>query len=139
MTTSMSFRERLAWSSLGANIAVFGGYFMLLLKEGRSLADSSAAGYWILGGLAFLTLAFKVAQRVEAPPNEARADEREHLIDLKSARIAGMVTALGAGFCIVLMLSGETALFAANMLIGVLVLGQIAGAAARIYHFKAGS
>ncbi len=137
MGRALSFRERLAWSSLGGHVAVFFGYFLVVAEDGPSGGNATAAMI-VLAGLVFLTLAMRLAARLEAPRNQAQPDEREQLINLKAARIAGIITAVGAGGVIIMLLTGYSAVFAANLMLGVLVLAQIGADLARIAHFKLG-
>jgi drug/metabolite transporter (DMT)-like permease len=137
MTRALSFRERLAWSSLGGHVAVFLGYFLVVAKDGPTGGSATAAAI-VLAGLVVLTLAMRLAARFEAPRDQARPDEREHLIDLKAARIAGLITAVGASGVIIMLLTGYSAVFAANIMLGTLVLAQMGADIARITHFKIG-
>lgn len=137
MSRATSFRERLAWSSLGAHIVTFGGYFWLQAEKAGEPINTSAT-LLVLLALLVLALGFNFASRLEAPRGEKRPDEREHLIDLKAARVAGVITALGAGGVVVALVYGQEAVVAANLMLGVLVLAQIGGAITRIAHFKAG-
>jgi len=137
MGRALSFRERLAWSSFGGHFVVFFGYFSVIAQNGTDGGNVTAALLALIG-LGVLALAMRFAGRLEAPRTQKLPDEREQLIDLKAARVAGAITACGATGIIMLLLYGYTGVFAANVMLGVLVLAQIGADIARIAHFKLG-
>lgn len=142
MTRASSFRERVAWSALSTYVMVFFLFFWTLPK---SWADQPAGGdamasLLALGAFVLIVGAQWLGATLEAPRREAKPDEREQLIALKADRIGGIVTTLGAiSVTTAALIFSYTGLFLANLVLAVLLLGQIAKTVTQIVHFKAGA
>lgn len=140
MSRPGSFRERLAWSSLGAHVAVFTGYFLVIAQKWSEPGDGNdvTAMTMVLAGIALLAIAQLIARRFDAPRREARADEREQIIGLKASRIAALTLTMGvlAALAAVLLQAGFA--ITGNLLLATLVAAQIARAVSEIVGYKAG-
>jgi hypothetical protein len=77
---------------------------------------------------------------LEAPHRETKPDEREQLIALKADRVGGIVTMLGAaGVTTAALVFDYNGLFFANLVLVVLLLGQIAKTVTQLVYFKTGA
>lgn len=138
MSRVSSFRERVAWSALSTYLMVFFLFFWTL-PESWLERGSATTSLLALGAFVLIVGAQWLGARLEAPRREQIPDEREQLIALKADRIGGIVTMLGAvGVTAVALVFGYNALFLANLVLAVLVFGQIAKTVTQLVHFKAG-
>ena len=139
----MSFREKIAWASLIAHVVVFGAYFLAFAPDwsARAASDDHGLGQ-MLGALVLLVLlsiALAIAAAVSAPKDVmTRYDEREKFIRLRAANIAAAVVTAGVICVIGVLLMGWNAVLCANLLLAVLVVGEIVKAAAQIFQFRRG-
>jgi hypothetical protein len=152
---AVSFREKLAWLSFIANALVFGAYFLTV--AGRFL-DGTLHGAELIGlfvaAAALLTIIHVSAAIMLALSSlrgaNARADDREQLIELKSGRIGGyvlavgvMIVALGApliGYLTAAMPATDpsfaAAMLMANGILFALVMGELADALSQIVRYR---
>ena len=143
----MPFREKSAWISLLANLAIYGFYFTTLAI---ALAHGQADGAHFFGLLAesvvlvvivtvVLTIALTVVVAVRAPQDIKRQeDEREKLIGLKAARFSHGIVSAGAVVAIGAIYFGVDRFLIANELFFALVASELAKNTAQIYHFRRG-
>ena len=136
----MPFREKIAWISLMATLAVYGGYFMFLTVSRDGLSDS----FGLLVGTTVLfivaMIALTVIAAVLAPQDAAApADEREKLISLKASQFSYFALSCGAFTTIVALFVGTDRFFAANFLFLSLIVAEIAKDAAQIFYFRRGA
>ncbi len=139
----MSFREKTAWVTLIAIIAV-----SLLYWAHVPTLFEPHPGHWVLHAIAACLCAYLVIEVVAyvvlrlRNPRDARMprDEREKLIDLKALRIAYYVFVVGAigGMFVALHLTGGGPVTVAMTVFMAFVLSQIIKHAARIYFFRRG-
>lgn len=138
----MPFREKSAWVSLIATVAVYGVYFALLVP--RLAADPGHAYFGLLFGCVFSLIVLQIIlqtgiaiiarDQANLPP-----DERERLTGLKSDRIAmgvlsSSVACLWLGYLIgPAMLTDKAVL--ANLLLLALVLAAAAKYASEIIYY----
>lgn len=139
MSRPGSFRERVAWSALSTYVMVFFLFFWTLPESWLERGDARMS-FLALGAFVLIVGAQWLGARLEAPRREQIPDEREQLIALKADRVGGIVTMLGAvGVTAVALVFGYNGLFLANLVLAVLLLGQIAKTVTQIVHFKAGA
>ena len=135
MSRPGSFRERVAWSALSTYIMVFFLFFGTL-----PIGESAMKSLFALGAFVLIVGAQWLGARLEAPRREQIPDEREQLIALKADRVGGIVTMLGAvGVAAASLVLGYNSIFLANLVLAVLLVGQIAKTITQLYHFKAGA
>jgi hypothetical protein len=139
MTRVSSFRERAAWTALSTYVMVFFLFFWMLPESwvGRGNATMSLIA---LGAFVLIVGAQWLGPNLEAPRRETKPDEREQLIALNADRVGGIVTTLGAaGVTAAALAFGYNGFFLANLILAVLLLGQIAKTVTQIVHFKTGA
>lgn len=138
----MGFREKLAWASLIAHVLVFGAYFLAFVPHWSARAASSDHGLGQMAGaiiaLIVLSIAAAIAITLSAPRDEWKAppDERERLIRLRAANITAAVVTIGVIAVMNVLLLGWNPVLAANLLLAVLVIGEIVKAAIHIAYFR---
>ncbi|HWA92336.1 MAG TPA: hypothetical protein VG889_20025 [Rhizomicrobium sp.] len=129
----MSFREKTAWISLFASLAIYGSYF----ATGGMASFGAMVGATILFVIVMivLTVAAAIFARRDA---SAPADEREKLIALKSSQVALVAIATGALGAIAAMFWDIDRVLVANGLFFALVLGEVGKDIAQIVYFRRG-
>jgi hypothetical protein len=158
MSRASSFRERVAWSALSSYLMVF-FLFSWVLPESWLERGNTTQTLLGLCALVLIMGAQWLGARLEAPRREQIPDEREQLIALKADRVGGIVTVgleqlialkadrvggivtmLGAaGVTAAALVLGYNSIFLANLVLAVLLVGQIAKTITQLYHFKAGA
>lgn len=143
MSRPGSFRERVAWSALSTYVMVLFLFFWTLaerlVEQPGDTSGNATASLFGLSAFVLIVFAQWLGARLEAPRRERTPDEREQLIALKADRVGGIVTTLGAaGVTAAALLFGYDTLFLANLVLAVLLLGQIAKTITQLVHFKAG-
>jgi hypothetical protein len=139
----MSFREKSAWISLLANLAIYGFYFVTLASAlGRGDAGRTEFFGLFVGcfvALIVVTIALTVANAVLSPKDAtAPEDEREKLISMKSRAFgyfvlaSAIVMAAGAAYF------GTSGFLLANGLFFALVLGEVLQSGVQIFHYRRG-
>jgi len=133
----MSFREKTAWISLISMGGIYGFYFWSLIASGRR-TDAHAAG--LLGTIIALVVVQTVLTIAVAifDPNSAQAprDERERLIDLKSARFAYSGLATAVAFAIFFAALPSPIIFGANSLLLILVVCELMRSGCQIIQYR---
>src|SRR6185312_6640035 len=129
----MPFREKAAWISFFASVAIYGSYF----ASGGMASFGTMVGATVLFVLVMIVLT--VVAAVFSPRDASRpADERERLIALKSSRIALVVITTGALGAIGAMFLNIDRILVANGLFFALVLGEVGKDVAQIVYFRRG-
>ena len=93
----MSFREKLAWISLVSITGFAGYYFWSIGHAGPTKGQTLATLFSAIVALIVVQTVLSIAVAIHKPKEaQAPRDERDKLIDLKSARIAysGLVSAI---------------------------------------------
>lgn len=144
----LSFREKSAAVSLLAVLGTYGYYFYFVLLGAGPVSADEMLGRMIalVVVLVVVEVAFHIAIAAFSPRDaQAAADEREQLISLKSYRVSYLVLAAGVLLVLGRMLFGGVVepqavslLDIANLLLLALVISEIAGYAAQLYHFRRG-
>ncbi len=140
----MSFREKMAWISLLANLAIYGFYFAALAAAlGRGGADAAHFTDLLIGSVVLLVVVTVVLSIIVAAwaPKEAQAaeDEREKRIALEASHAAYFVISAGAVMVIAALYFGISDFLAVNALFFVLVAGELTKNAAQIFQFRRGA
>jgi small-conductance mechanosensitive channel len=139
----MSFREKTAWVTLIAILAVSVMYWLHIpspfvphsAPRVLHAMGASLVAYLLIELVAWLVLRWRNPRDAREPK-----DEREKLIDLKALRIAYyafVLSALGAVF-VVLHLSGGGPVAVGMAVFTGFVLSQVVKHAARIVYFRRG-
>jgi hypothetical protein len=153
----MSFREKIAWTSLISLAAVFGWYFWILAQQllSGTLHADGTIGLFIFCVVLVVVLHIvgAIAAAISAPKQaNAAADEREKLIDLRAHRFSAVVlgagvltTALCGPFFVVWghALQGVDPAIAvaglmSNAILAAMVLAELVYAAGQIVQFRRG-
>ena len=141
----MSFREKSAWITL-ITLIVLSSLFFLHIPRPWSMTPAADAGMFHL--MVLLVVAFIVIEIIGHiaiaiwSPRDARAprDERERLIALKSAAVAGYVYAfasLGSVF-VTLHVTGGNVIGLAYLIVASFVLAEIVNYGLRVFYFRRG-
>lgn len=139
----MSFREKSAWVALVTYALVYGGYFLTLWQVWDERWDRGQSLGLMIGALValvILAIIFNTALALFYPREaDARADEREVLIDLKAERIASytlsalLVCVTGA------LIVGWNPYLVANLVMGAMVIAEVVKDIAQIVYFRRGA
>ena len=140
----MSFREKSAWISLLAYLAIYGFYFT---RVAGTLARGDTDGIPFLGLFAqsvvlfvLVTIVFTVIAAVAAPKDaQAPQDEREKLIALKAHSASGYVLATGVLFVIGVLFYGARDFAVINLLFFALVLSEVFRIVVQIALYRRGA
>ncbi len=139
----MSFREKSAWVALLTYGLVFGGYYLTLWRAwDESYGPGLSIGLMIgaVVALVIVAIVLNVVLALFHPKTaNARADERETLIDLKAERISSYVQSAGVVCLIGALLVGWNAILVANLLLATLVIAELVKALAQIAYFRRGA
>jgi hypothetical protein len=135
----MSFREKTAWISIVAMVAIYGAYFWAL-KTGHHTGLA-------LGGLLETVIALVVTQVVLITaaaifaPRDALAprDERERMIDLKATKQAYAALATALTLAVFFGAFTPPIVFDANALLFVLVWCEIMRNAFQVVQYRRGA
>lgn len=140
----MSFREKTAWVTLCAIVAVSVMYLLHMpspFEPHPPLRVIHAMGMSVVAYLLIEVVAWVVLRWRN--PRDAREprDERERLIDLKAMRIAYYVLATGSmvAIFVTLHLAGTGPVAVGMAVFMAFVLSQVAKHAARIVYYRRGS
>src|SRR5690349_5923166 len=138
----MSFREKIAWASLIAHLAVFGWYFAVFAPSwtARAAADDRGLGDMVLAivALIMLSIVLAIALALSSAKGDVRTrfDEREKLIRLRAANITAAVVTAGVLIVMGVLMMGWNSVLAANLLLAVLVAGEVVKATAKTVQFR---
>lgn len=139
----MSFREKSAWISLFANLAIYGFYFA---KVGSALMRGeldrlSVFGLFMACLIAFVVVivVLTVITAVLAPKEaSAPADEREKRISLRGMSLGYFVMAGGVVMAMGAACFGSNGMVIANALFFTLVLAEVARDGTQIFYYRLG-
>lgn len=137
----MSFREKSAWISLLSVSAIYGYYFMSLVRSGSHAGGSAFGG--LLGTIAALVIvqvALTVAVAIYKP-NDAKEprDERDRLIGLRATRFAYATLATSVAFAIFFACFNPPIRFNVNALLFILVVSEALRNASQIFQYRRGA
>jgi hypothetical protein len=138
----MGFREKIAWTSLLIHVVVFGWYFASFAADWRARIASADHGLaqitLAIVALIALSIAVVIAVTVSTKKSDIRTryDEREKLLRLRAANIASAVVIVGVLLVMNALMFGWNPVLAANLLLAVLVIGEIVKAVAQIVQFR---
>ncbi|HEY1342488.1 MAG TPA: hypothetical protein VGF59_33520 [Bryobacteraceae bacterium] len=137
----MSFREKSAWISLASVSAIYGYYFVSLVRSGL---QSGSSGFGSLLGTIVALVVVQTTLTVAVAiykPKEAKAprDERDKLIDLKSTRCAYAGLATSVALAIFFAGFNPPVLFNANALLFILVVSEALRNASQIIQYRRGA
>jgi hypothetical protein len=135
----MSFREKSAWISLLSVSAIYGYYFLSLVRS-----DSHTGGFGGLLGTIITLVIVQTALTIAVAiykPTEARQprDERERLIDLRATRCAYAGLATSVAFAIFFAGFNPPILFNANALLFILVVSEVLRSGSQIFQYRRGA
>lgn len=139
----MSFREKSAWISLLAYLAIYGFYFA---NVAGALLRGEADGAHFLGLLSksvvlfvVVTVGLTIAVAIWAPKEaQAPEDEREKLIKLRANSASGYVLAAGVVLAIGALYFDATSFLVINLLFFALVVSEVFRIAAQIVLTRRG-
>jgi hypothetical protein len=139
----MAFREKTAWVSLATYAIVFGGYFVTVWQAWDESWDRGQSLGLMIGAiiaLVILAIIFNTALALFFPREaDARADEREVMIDLKAERIASH-TLSALLVCVTgTLIIGWNPYLVANLLMGAMVIAEVVKDIAQIVYFRRGA
>jgi len=137
----MSFREKSAWISLLAYLAIYGFYFANV-----ALARGEADGGHFMGLLSksvvlfvLVTVVLTIILAIGAPKDaQTPEDEREKLIKLKANSAAGYVLATGVVVAIGALYFDAKSFLVINLLFFVLVMFEVFKIAAQLVLTRRG-
>lgn len=135
----MSFREKTAWISLVSMLAIYGLYFRSVYHTGF--------GAFHFGGLlgtiiavVIVQVTLTVAAAIFAPKDaKAKPDERDKLIDLRSARFAYAVLAGSVACACFFGGFNPPIVFNANALLFILVMAEVLRSGSQIVQYRRGA
>jgi hypothetical protein len=140
----MPFREKSAWVSMIATMAVYAVYFAILIPRLAATPGQAPPYVGLLLGCVVSLIVLQIVLHIGiavARPAEAKLpmDERERLIVLKSDRVAGIVLSTLAACLFLIYLAGPAVMASsaimANAVLLALVLAAVAKYASQIVYF----
>ena len=138
----MSFREKSAWVSLITYALVFGSYFLTIWRVWDEHWDRGQSLGLMIGAivaLVILAVIFNTALALFFPREaNARADEREVLIELKSERIASYTLTALLVCLIGTLMVGWNPFLVANLMMGAMVIAEVIKDIAQIAYYRVG-
>jgi len=137
----MSFREKSAWISLLSVSAIYGYYFVSLVRSGSHTGKSGFGGLLsTIVALVIVQTALTVAVSIFKPKDaKAPRDERDRLIDLRATRCAYAGLATSVAFAIFFAGFNPPILFNANALLFILVVAEALRNASQIIQYRRGA
>jgi hypothetical protein len=144
----MPFREKSAWVSMIATMAVYAVYFAILIPRLAAAPGQATPYFGLLFACVVSLIVLQIVLQVGiavARPAEAKLpmDERERLIVLKSDRVAGIVLSTLAGCLFLIYLAGpgvmSNSAIMANAVLLALVLAALSKYASQILYFHRGA
>jgi hypothetical protein len=144
----MPFREKSAWVSMIATIAVYTVYFAILIPRLTATPSQTPSYFGLLFACVVSLILLQIVLQIGiavARPGEAKLpmDERERLIVLKSDRVAGIVLSTLAGCLFLIYLAGPGVMsnnaVMANAVLLALVLAAVSKYASQIVYFHRGA
>ncbi|NVJ68827.1 MAG: hypothetical protein HWE08_00650 [Alphaproteobacteria bacterium] len=147
----MSFHEKSTAVMLGGIILVYSWYFTQMLAIAETApVDEGVAAIATIAPLLGITIAALVGIAIVAhiviaivdvsrqgDVDDAK-DERDELIDLKSEQRGSIALTIGALAVLTMMLTGFSMFWAANALLGAMVLSTIVKASFQLYYYRRG-
>ncbi|HEY5249061.1 MAG TPA: hypothetical protein VIJ15_11515 [Dermatophilaceae bacterium] len=139
----MSFQEKITLALTGILLAVFGGYFALVLGEvAGSPAHEVAYRDLMVPVVIALVIVVAVVHVANAAISHADADlqdERDRQIGLRGERTAGYVLAAGTVAGLSLAMAGAETFWVAQALLGTLVLAELTEDVTRLTLYRRGA
>lgn len=135
----MSFREKMAWIQMLATLAAYGVYFTIAFSRLASGHGQDLLGLFIGLTIVVIILTGVPAAIVAMRTSKAemrQADERERVIELKSAWYALMVLNGLLWVGVLGLLIGFDPILMANLLLLVLVVSELVRWSARIIQLR---
>ena len=137
----MSFREKTAWISILSMLAIYGYYFWSVIHAAPQAAGAQPAG--LLEAIVALVVVQAVLTGAAAivSPRDAKSppDERDELIELRSARLA--YGALATSMAVVCFMGAfnPPLVFNTDALVLILVAAEVLRSACRIIQYRRGA
>jgi hypothetical protein len=136
--SSMAFREKTAWISLISIAAIYGAYFVSIIRRHDTVHVGGLLGTMV--ALVVVQTALKVAVAIQRP-REARAqlDERERLIELRATHMAYAAISMALA-CVCFFGAFEPPiLFNTNALVFILVMVELMRSVCQIVQYRRGA
>jgi hypothetical protein len=132
---NMSFREKIAWTTLLSMAGIYGLYFWSIVRPGAGFRFGGLLGTIIVLILVQIVLAIAIAI---VTPKEAAAprDERDKLIDLRAVRVAYAGLASGIVLACFFDALAPQLVFDMNALLFILVAAEILRCTCQIIQYR---
>ena len=134
----MSFREKMAWTTLGSMLFVYGVYFWSVIGSGGGFRFGGLIGTIVV--LVALQVIAAIAVAI-ATPKQANAprDERDQLIELRAVRVAYAGLAGGVALACFLAAFSPSIVINMNVLLFILVAAEILRCSWQIIQYRRGT
>jgi hypothetical protein len=131
----MSFREKIAWTTLLAMAGIYGLYFWSVVHPGAGFRFGGLLGTIVVLIVVQIVLAIAIAI---VTPKEATAppDERDRLIDLRATRVAYAGLASGIALACFFGAVAPRLAFDMNALLFILVAAEILRCTCQIVQYR---
>lgn len=139
----MSFREKMHWVSLAAIFGGFGWYFLSILTDGSGDQPDGDILFWrlvvvIVLIIATMTISAVLLAFTNLKDVNTRQDERDKTIHAKGALTAYYILVVGFWTVLAFLLKGSSVFFLANLVLGILVIGETVRIGAQLYFYRRG-
>lgn len=135
---SMAFREKTAWISLISIAAIYGAYFVSIIRRQDAGHVGGLLGYVV--ALVVVQTALKVAVAIQRPRDaQAQLDERERLIELKATHLAYSAISMALACACLFGAFEPPILFNTNALLFILVMVELMRSGCQIVQYRRGA
>jgi len=138
----MSALEKRAWIRLGAAIAAYATYLVLILirDEGISLAEVSyvPALLWTIGGAIVVSIVLDILVSIVSPRDAGQADQRDREIARFGDTVGQSFVVIGGVAALLMALVELPYFWIANAVYLAFVLSAVLGGIARLVAYRRG-
>ena len=139
----MSFQEKSTWISLAVNSAIFGYYFYHAFEVLGNPEALDRGLIVLFVGLVILTIIVETVSHillslVYRKDEQAGADERDKLIELKSNRVSYLILTVGVWLTFVGLMILPIQIVLANILMASFIISEIVGYGVQLFSYRRG-
>ncbi len=144
---NLSFTEKSVWISLVSTVLVYGYYFVRVFEQAGNpdFGTMNTLGLFVRVVIAIVVIEIVLhslmavaGRRKDGSEPDQRKDERDNLIDLKSARIAYGILGFGVVCSAGGVLFSDNAVLMANIILFFFILSEVVKFATQLFYYRRG-